>query len=427
MDWKKHFKNSTVIASEAIKHINNGDRIFLGGNASIPFSLIRALEKRKGELKNIELNHLLTFGEDPFTEIEEMRHNAWFLGPSIRAAANEGKADYIPIFLSEIASLIRSGKWNIDVALINVSPPDRYGYMSYGVEVSVSKPATEAASLVIAQVNSKMPRTLGDSFIHASEIDYFVLHDEPPVNLPSGKPDETELEIGKNVASLIADESTLQLGIGGIPNAVLASLLDKHHLGIHTEMFSDGILPLLEAGVITNQKKGLHRGKVISGFAMGSQELYDYIDNNPMFEFHPNHYTNDPFIIAQNHSMVAVNSAIEVDLTGQVCADSIGEYIFSGIGGQVDFIRGAARAKNGKPIIALPSTAKGGKLSRIKPFLTQGAGVVTSRGDVHYVVTEYGVANLFGKNLKQRAEALISIAHPDFRAELRKESKWAKI
>lgn len=427
MDWKQHYRDRTVTADEAVSHIKSGNRVFLDGNAAVPNRLIQALVKRSDKLTDVELNHLLTFGEDPFIKIDGIRNNAWFLGPSIRKAVDTGKADYIPIFLGEIASLIRSGKFPINVALINVSPPDRYGFMSYGIEVSVTKPAAEAAKLVIAQVNSKMPRTLGDCFIHASQVGFFVMHDETPMILPVGEPDEIEKEIGRYVASLIEDESTLQLGIGGIPNAVLSCLHDKKDLGIHTEMFSDGILPLLEEGVITNQKKGFHRGKIISGFTMGSLDLYNYIDNNPLFEFHPNHYTNDPFIISQNHKMVAVNSAIEVDMTGQVCADSMGETIYSGIGGQVDFIRGAARSAGGKPIIALPSTAKGGALSRIVPTLSKGAGVVTSRGDVHYVVTEYGIADLFGKNLKQRAEALIAIAHPNLREQLRKESKWLRI
>ncbi len=425
MKWQDHFKANTVTADEAVKNVKNGNRIFVSGNATLPTSLTDALVRRGNELEGVEMNHLLTFGVDKFHDIPGIRHNAWFLGPSIRKTVNEAKGDYIPIFLGEIAALVRSGEWPIDIALINVSPPDKYGYMSYGVETSVTKPCAEVAKFVIAQVNSKMPRAMGDCFIHVSQVDKFVLFDEYPTVLPSEEPGEIETQIGKNVASLIQDEATIQMGIGGIPNATLKCLFDKKDLGIHTEMFSDGILPLLEEGVITNEKKEFHRGKIISGFVMGSQDLYNYIDNNPLFEFHPSHYTNDPFRIARNHRMTAINSAIEVDLTGQVCADSMGEMIYSGIGGQVDFIRGAARAKEGRPIIALPSTAKGGKVSRISLFLNQGSGVVTSRGDVHYIVTEYGIANLFGKNLRQRAEALISIAHPDFRAELRRDSKWA--
>ncbi|MCR9143462.1 MAG: 4-hydroxybutyrate CoA-transferase [bacterium] len=424
MTWREHFDSNTLSAAQAVQKIQNGHRVFLDGNASLPWALVNALIARDAELKDVELNHLLVFGEDPFADCTGMRNNAWFLGPGIRAAVNAGQADYIPIFLSEIAQLVRGGDWPIDVALINVSPPDRYGFMSLGIEVSVSKTCAEAATLVIAQVNEAMPRSLGDSFIHVTDVDCFVTAEEPLLEIPVKEPTGVEMEIGRHVAALIPDGATLQMGIGGIPNAVLAQLFGKKDLGVHTEMFSDGVLRLLEEGVITNQKKGLHRGKIVSSFAMGSRELYDYIDNNPIFEFRPSHYVNDPFVIAQNHAMTAINSAIEVDLSGQVCADSIGDRIFSGIGGQVDFIRGAARSPGGLPIIALPSTAKGGALSRIQARLTPGAGVVTSRGDVRYVVTEYGAVNLFGKNLRQRAEALISIAHPDFREQLRADSPW---
>lgn len=424
MTWQEHFQSRTVSAEAAVGRITNGQRVFLDGNAAIPWALVRALIARDRELKNVELNHLLVFGEDPFGACKGMRNNAWFLGPGIRAAVNAGRADYIPIFLSEITRLVRDGDWPIDVALINVSPPDRYGFVSLGIEVSVTKPCAEAAQIVIAQVNPSMPRSLGDSFMHVTEIDCFVEANEPPLEFPVKQSSDVEMQIGKHVAALIQDGATLQMGIGGIPNAVLAQLDDKKDLGVHTEMFSDGVLRLLELGVITNQKKGLHRGKIVSSFAMGSRELYDYIDNNPIFEFHPSHYVNDPFLIAQNQRMTAINSALEVDLTGQVCADSVGESIFSGIGGQVDFIRGAARAPEGRPIIALPSTAKGGSVSRIRARLSPGAGVVTSRGDVHFVVTEFGAVNLFGKNLRQRAEALIGISHPDFRGELMRESRW---
>ncbi len=427
MKWQDHYSSRKVSAEEALRHVKSGQRIFLDGNAALPWRLVNALCARASELENIELNHLLVFGEDPFTPYECLRNNAWFLGPGVRKDVNSGKADYIPIFLSEITALVRSGGWPIDVALINVSPPDRYGFMSYGIEVSITKPCTEAAKLVIAQVNHKMPRTLGDCFIHVNDVHWFVEADEPPLEIKPGESSAVEMEIGRHVASLVEDGSTLQMGIGGIPNAVLKCLGDRKDLGVHTEMFSDGILPLLEEGVINNQAKGFHRGKIISSFAMGSQALYDYMDNNPLFEFHPSHYVNDPFIVAKNHKMVAINSAIEVDLTGQVCADSIGESIYSGIGGQVDFIRGASRCPGGKPIIALESTARKGAVTRIVPRLSPGAGVVTSRGDVRYVATEYGIVNLFGKNLRERAEALISIAHPDFRSQLRKESRWMNL
>ena len=427
MNWKEHFSSRLVSAEEALQSVKSDSRIFLSGNATLPGALVKALTARASELSNIELNHLLIFGDDPFIEHDSLRNNAWFLGPSIRKSVNIGRADYIPIFLGEITSLVRGGNWPIDVALVNLSPPDKFGFMSYGAEVSISKPCTEAAQLVIAQINPLMPRTLGDSFIHVSDVDYFVEAEEALREVVVPAPGPVELEIGRNVTSLIEDGSTLQMGIGGIPNAVLASLSEKKNLGIHTEMFSDGILPLIEEGVINNSQKGFHRGKVISSFAMGSSELYAYLENNPLFEFHASHYVNDPFLIARNNKMVAINSALEIDLTGQICADCIGPNIYSGIGGQVDFIRGAARSPGGKPVIALPSTARGGTLSRIKPTLTAGAGVVTSRGDVHFVVTEYGVADLFGKNLCQRAEALIAIAHPDFREQLKKEAHWLNL
>ncbi|MCZ8239682.1 MAG: 4-hydroxybutyrate CoA-transferase [Leptospiraceae bacterium] len=429
MNWKDYYKDHLVTASEAILNIKSGDRVFLSGNVTTPNHLVNALAERADHLSNIELNHLLTFGDDPFIDKPQIYNNAWFLGPSIRKAVNTGKSQYIPIFLGQIATLVRLGTWNINVALINVSPPDKYGFMSYGAEVSITKPCAEAAKIVIAQVNAKMPRTYGDSFIHVNDVDFFVEKDEALVELPKKESSEVELEIGKHIASIIEDGATLQMGIGGIPNAVLKCLGNKRDLGIHTEMFSDGILPLIAAGVITNQKKGLYRGKVISGFAMGTQALYDEIDNNPFFEFHPSHLTNDPYLISQNNKMTAINSAIEIDLTGQVVADSIGNQIYSGIGGQLDFIRGSARSRGqgGKPIIALPSTAKGGKETRIVPYIKEGAGVVTSRGDVHFIATEYGIVDLFGKNLKQRAEALISIAHPDFREQLTKESHWLNL
>ncbi len=336
---------------------------------------------------------------------------------------HEGRADFTPIFLSEIPGLFRSGQLALDAALIHVSPPDEHGFCSFGIEVGITKPAAESARLVIAEVNDRMPRALGDSFIHVSKIDYFVPVSYPLPELPQGTPGEVQMRIAENIADLIPDGATLQLGIGGIPDAVLLYLRDKKDLGIHTEMFSDGVVQLVEAGVITNERKTLHRGKIIVGFVLGTQRLYDFVDNNAMVEFHPTDYVNDPFIIAQNENMIAINSAIEVDLTGQVCADSIGHKFYSGVGGQVDFIRGAARSKGGKPIIALPSTAKGGTISRIVATLKPGAGVTTTRNDVHYVVTEYGVAYLHGKTIRQRVEALIGIAHPDFREDLRREAR----
>ena len=346
----------------------------------------------------------------------------------MRQAVQEGRADYIPIFLGEIEDLFRSGAMPIDVALIQCTPPDSYGYMSLGPSVDCSLTAAQCARHVIVEVNDQMPRTLGDTFLHVSHVDAFIETSHP---LPEYRPGEiTDLHraIARNVASLIPDGATLQMGIGGIPDAVLGFLRDRKDLGIHTEMFSDGVMDLIEAGVINNEQKTIHPHKVIAGFVLGTKRLFDFIHNNPIFEFHPTAVHQRPVrIIAQNDRMVAINSAIEVDLTGQVCADSMGSTIYSGIGGQVDFIRGAARSKGGMPIIALPSTAKDGTVSRIVPTLRPGAGVVTSRGDVHYVVTEYGVAYLHGKNIRQRAEALIQIAHPEFRDELTDYARKVKL
>jgi acetyl-CoA hydrolase len=349
---------------------------------------------------------------------KHFRHVALFCGKNVRDAINAGRADYIPVFLSEIPRLFRTGRVPLDVALIHVSPPDEHGFCSFGVGVECTKAAAEAARVVIAQVNPAMPRVLGDNFIHVRKVTHFVESNDPLAELPRVRMSPAFEDIGKNVASLIEDGATLQLGIGGIPDAVLHFVSDRRHLGVHTEMFSDGMVELVEQGVVTNEKKTLHPGKIVASFVLGSKPLFDFIHNNPIVEFHPSDYVNDPFIIAQNDNMVAVNSAIEVDLTGQVCSDSIGDTIYSGFGGQVDFVRGASRAKNGRAVIALLSTAKDGQVSRISTVLDEGAGVVTSRADVHYVVTEFGVADLFGKTLRERAKALIGIAHPKFRDEL---------
>jgi acyl-CoA hydrolase len=369
-------------------------------------------------------------GEDPLSTPKmegHFRHNSLFVGPADREAVNSGRADYVPIFLHEIPSLFYRGEMPIDVAIIHTSPPDEHGFVSLGVEVLCTKAAVENAKKVIAQINDQMPRALGDAFIHVSRIDKIVEVSEPLPVLERKGYTEVEKKIGVHIAELIEDGSTLQLGIGGIPDAVLHALRDKRDLGIHTEMISDGVKEGIELGFITGIKKTLHAGKVIATFILGSEELYKFVHDNPIFELHPADYTNDPFIIAQNEKMVSINSALEVDLTGQVCSDSIGPYIYSGFGGQVDFIRGAAKSKGGKPIIALPSTAKGGTVSRIVPFLKQGAGVVTTRADVHYVVTEYGVAYLHGKNLRERAKALIEIAHPKFREELERAAYERKL
>jgi 4-hydroxybutyrate CoA-transferase len=421
------YSKKVVSADEAIKIIKNDDKIIVHSNCALPSVLLNAMVKRKDELSGIEIFHALTVGHLPYLDPgmeDSFRHNASFVGANARKAVQEGRADFTPIFLYETPLLFKKGIINLDVALIHVSPPDEHGFCSYGVEVGLTKTGAEKAKIVIAQVNPKMPRTLGDSFIHISKIKYIVEVDEEISELLQGEKNlSPEMEqvyqrIGSNIAELVEDGSTLQLGIGAIPDAVLQYLTEKKALGIHSEMFSDGVVGLVEQGIVTNEMKTLHRGKIICGFVLGSQRLYKFINNNPLIEFHPQEYVNDPFIVAQNHKMVAINSAIEVDITGQVCADSIGPKIFSGFGGQLDFIRGAGRSEGGKPIIALPSRTKDGKISRIVPFLRPGAGVVTGRGDVHYVVTEYGVAQLYGKPIRKRALELINIAHPEFRDEL---------
>lgn len=426
MSWVDDYKKKLCSAEEAVSVVKSGDRVYISGNAATPYVLMKALAQRKDELTNVELVHVLLMGEDPLSKPEmegHFRHNSLFVGPADRKAINEGRADYVPIFLHQIPNLFYSGQMPVDVAMLHLSPPDEHGFMSYGVEVLASKAAAEKAKIVIAQVNDQMPRVLGDSFIHVSRVHKIVEVSEPLPELERAPMTEVELKIGQYIAELIDDGCTLQLGIGGIPDAVLASLKNRRELGIHTEMVSDGVMEAIEAGIITGSRKTLHPYKVIMTFVLGSKRLYDFVDNNPIFEAHPTDYTNHPFIVAQNDNMVAINSAIEVDITGQVCSDSIGTYIYSGFGGQVDFIRGAAHSKGGKPIIALPSTAKDGEISRIVPYLKQGAGVVTTRADVRYVVTEYGVAYLYGKNLQERTKALINIAHPKFRADLIKEAK----
>lgn len=426
MPWVEDYKKKLVFAEEAVSVIKNSDRVYISGNAATPYVLMKALAARRDELTDVELTHVLLLGKDPFSKPgmeSHFRHNSLFVGPADRKAINEGRADYVPIFLHQIPNLFYSGQMPVDVAMLHLSPPDEHGFMSFGVEVLASKAAAETTKTIIAQVNEKMPRVLGDSFIHVSRVHKVVEVSEELPQLEQSPFTEVERKIGHHIAKLIDDGSTLQLGIGGIPDAVLSALKDRKDLGIHTEMVSDGVMEAIEAGIITGAKKTFHPNKVILTFMLGSNRLYDWADNNPIFEAHPTDYTNHPFNVSRNDNMIAINSAIEVDITGQVCSDSIGTYIYSGFGGQVDFIRGAAHSKGGKPIIALPSTAKGGEMSRIVPYLKKGAGVVTTRADVMYVVTEYGVANLHGKNLKERTEALISIAHPDFKDELVKEAK----
>ncbi len=427
--WPQRYEEKARTAEEAVSAVQSGDHVFIGSGAAEPQRLVEALVARANSVFGTEIMHIMTLGIAPYTEPkwgDNFRHNALFIGPNVREAVQEGRADYTPIFLSEIPRLFETGRVPIDVALIQVSPPDRHGYCSYGVSIDVVKPATEAASLVIAEVNEQMPRTLGDSFIHVDDIDFLVPVDYPILETTHPQPDEVARNIGRHIANLIEDGSTLQMGIGTIPDSVLLFLREKKDLGIHTEMFSDGMMQLVELGVITNMKKTLHKGKVVASFCMGSKQLYEFVDNNPFIEFHPNSYTNDPFVIAQNEKMVSINSALQIDLTGQVCADSLGTYFYSGVGGQVDFVRGAARSKGGKAIIALPSTAQEGTVSRISATLSPGAGVVTSRGDVHYIVTEWGVAYLHGHTVQERALALISIAHPKFRPELIREAKRLK-
>ncbi|MBN1300363.1 MAG: acetyl-CoA hydrolase/transferase family protein [Melioribacteraceae bacterium] len=430
--WLGKYNSKTMRADDAVKVIKSGHRIVIQPGCAAPMELIRAMVRRKDELRDVIIYHILIVGDLPYTEPgmeKHFRHVAFFMGGNTRKAVNEGRADFMPIFLSEVTLLFKKGILKADVALINVSPPDEHGFCSYGIDVGNIKTPAEKADIVIAQVNSKMPRGLGNSFIHINKIDYIVEHDEPLMELPQVDPKTSpEIikiydDIGRNVAELIEDGATLQMGIGAIPDSVLKYLHTKNDLGVHTEMFSDGMIELVEEGVITGELKTLHQGKIVAGFVLGTKRSYDFLDNNPIFEFHPQEYVNDPFVIAKNYKMVAINSAIEIDLTGQVCADSIGTKLYSGIGGQVDFIRGASHSEGGKPIIALPSATKDMKISRIVPTLKPGAGVVTSRGDVDYIVTEYGRARLWGKTIKERARELIRIAHPDFRDQLTQFAK----
>jgi len=421
MSWIDQYRSRLVTASEAVGCVESGMRVYIHPGCAEPEALVEALMVRAPYVKNVELIHLLTYGTSPYCApdmAEHFRHNALFVGGNVREAVNDGRADYTPIFLGEVEALFESGEMPIDVAFIQVSPPDSHGYCSFGVGVECTLTAAKYAHHVVAQVNAQMPRTYGDSFIHVSEIDAIVELSQPLCEMKKHPTSEVFQQIGARVASLIEDGAVLQCGIGAIPDAVLPALMDRRDLGVHTELISDNVIPLIDAGVINGQRKNMKPRKIILGFVLGTRTLFDYIDENPIFEFHPAAYTNDPFRIAANDRMVAINSAIEVDLTGQVCAESIGAQFYSGFGGQLDFIRGAARSKYGKPIIALPSTAKGETISRIVPRLAYGSGVLTGRADVHYVVTEYGVAYLHGRNIRQRAEALIQIAHPKFHNEL---------
>lgn len=409
-----------IPAEEAVKLVKSGDRVFLHGSAATPLHLINTLFKRAHELKNVELVSISTFGDlewkNPRVR-DAFYMNSLFVSGNVREWANSDKGGYIPVFLSEIPRLFTNGSLPLDVAIVHVSPPDKHGYCSLGTSIDAAWTAVREAKTVIAQVNPKMVRTHGDSSVHISKFKAMVWHEADLLSVDYNAQDEISMKIGKNVAELIEDGSTIQAGIGTIPNAVLSNLIHHKDLGVHTEMFSDGIIELVKKGVITNEKKKVHPGRTVTAFVAGTQRLYDFVDDNPTISFMNVAHVNAPVVILKNPKVVAINSALEIDLTGQICADSIGPYQYSGIGGQMDFMRGAALSEGGKPIIAIPSvTSKG--ISKITPLLKQGAGVVTTRGHVHYVVTEYGVVNLYGKNLEQRSKLLISIAHPDHREAL---------
>ncbi len=430
MDLNKLYQSRVVTAEEAVKKIQSGQRIFLTGNCSTPQTVLAALVKHAPNLKDVEICQALSVGPADYVSPEmegHLRVNTMFISANIRKAVQEGRADFTPVLLSEFPLLFKNKHLPLDIALVHLSPPDEHGFLSFGIENGLTKSAAESARIIIAEVNQQMPRTLGDSFIHLSRINYIV-----PVNYQLAEmsmggegADEITEKIAGYIAELIPDGATMQMGIGAIPDAVLKYLYNKKDLGVHSELFSDGVIDLVDAGVMTNARKTVHTGKIVAGFIIGSRRLYNWVDDNPLIELHPTEYINDPYVIAQNDRMVAINSAIEVDLTGQVCADSIGPKLYSGVGGQLDFIYGASRSKGGVPIIALPSTTTtrdGTVISRIVTLLKRGAGVVTSRNHVRYIVTEYGVADLYGKSIRRRAEALIGVAHPDFRESMKKEA-----
>ncbi|HNE24240.1 MAG: 4-hydroxybutyrate CoA-transferase [Leptospirales bacterium] len=414
-----------VKAEEAVSVIQSGNRIFVHGVAATPHRLIDGMMARASELRDVELVHIHTEGGAPYAKPEfasSFKTNVFFVGGNIREAVQNHRADYVPVFLSEIPALFRKKILPIDVAMIHVSPPDNHGYCSLGVSVDIARAAVQCAGKIIAQVNPAMPRTHGESMVHVSQIHALIDANDALPEVAPTEPDEIELAIGKHVAGLVEDGATLQMGIGAIPNAVLSCLTGHKKLGIHTEMFSDGVIPLVEKGVITGEMKVKHPGKIVSGFVMGTRKLYDFIDDNPFVSMLDIAYVNDTAVIRRNPKVTAINSAIEVDLTGQICADSIGHRQFSGVGGQMDFVRGASLSEGGKPIIALPSQTSKGE-SRLVSCLKPGAGVVTTRAHVHYVITEFGVADLYGKNLRQRARALIGIAHPSHRDRLTEEAR----
>jgi len=431
MDWTNIYQSRIVSPQDAVKAaVKSGNRIFLTGNVSVPQKVLAALVEYAPNLHDVEICQALTIGPADYVKPgleKHLRVNTLFISHNVRKAVHEGRADFTPVLLSEFPLLFKRGLLPLDVAIIHVSLPDEHGFCSLGVEVGLTKTPAETAKIIIAEVNQQMPRTLGDSFIHVSRLNYIIPVDYPIVEMPMSDEGSTEVveKIAGYIADLIPDGATMQLGIGAIPDAVLKYLQNKKDLGVHSELFSDGVIDLFNMGVITNARKTLHPGKIIAGFMLGTKRLYDWSDDNPIIELHRTEYVNDPFVIAQNERMVAINSAIEVDLTGQVCADSIGPKLYSGVGGQLDFIYGASRSKGGVPIIALPSTTMlkdGTPVTRIAAMLKQGAGVVTSRNHVRYIVTEYGVADLYAKTIRQRAQQLIHIAHPDFRPDLEKQA-----
>jgi 4-hydroxybutyrate CoA-transferase len=421
MSWKEDYRAKQLSAERAVEAVRSGDRVWVQSGCGTPSVLVDALVERAPHLRDVEIVHMMTLGTASYTRPEyegHFRHRGLFLGPNVRDAVAAGRADYTPIFLSEIEGLFESGQLPLDVVLMQVSPPDAHGFVTLGTTIDCTMTTVRLARYVIAEVNRQMPRTHGETAIHIRDIDAIVETDRPLLELCSEPFTEMHMRVARNVASLIPDGATLQTGIGGISEAVLHCLDDKRNLGIHTEMCPDGVVDLMESGVMNGEGKSIHRGKAVVAFVLGTQRLFNFIHENPCFEFRPIKYINDPFVVAQNERMVAINGALQIDLTGQVCADSLGTKPYSGFGGQLDFIRGAARSKGGIPIIALPSTAMHGDLSRIVPVLEPGAGVVTSRGDVHYVVTEHGIAYLHGKTLRERAQALIAIADPRFQQEL---------
>lgn len=423
MDWKTWYQDHLCSPQEAVQAIQSGNRVVVAHATGEPSVLLDAMVAKADHYENVEIVHMVAMGKGEYCQpqyVRNFRHNSLFLGASTRAAAAEGRADFTPVYFSEIPDLLKN-YLHPNVALIQVSPPDEHGYCSLGISVDYTKPAAECADIVIAQVNQQMPRTLGDSFLHVTELDYIVETNVPVIELAPPTIGEVEKNIGKHVAQLVRDGDTLQLGIGAIPDAVLLFLKEKNDLGIHTEMFSDGVVELAEAGVITNRKKTLHKGCSVATFLMGTRRLYDYVDNNPAVAMYPVDYVNDPYVIAQNDNLVSINSCVQIDLMGQVVSTSAGLRQISGVGGQIDFVRGANMSKGGRAIMAMPSTTGKGKISKIVPFLDPGSAVTTTRNDVNYVITEYGIAQLKGKTLRQRAEALIQVAHPDFRDQLRDE------